>query len=150
MRAAYAFSDAWQVPGPVDAVAATLVDLEHYPEWWPQVRAVARLGPDAAWVRARSTLPYTLDLRLDAVSRTPPVVEVALSGDLHGFARFTLVRERGGTRLEFRQEVEVAGTLAALSVVLRPLLEWNHRRMMAGCREGLARRLSPRSPAAWR
>ena len=136
------FADAWSVAAPVDAVAAVLVDLEHYPRWWPQVRAVARLGPDAAWVCCRSSLPYTLDLVLDAVSRTPPVVEVAISGDLDGFARFTLTPESTGTRLDFRQEVTARGALALASYVGRPVLVWNHRRMMAGCREGLAARLA--------
>lgn len=134
---AYEFTDTWQVAAPVDAVAEVLVDLEQYPRWWPQVRAVAKLGPDTAWVRCRSTLPYTLDLVLDAVSRTPPVVEVALSGDLSGYARFTLTPEAGGTRLEFEQRVSVGGLLALASYVGRPVLSWNHARMMAGCRAGL-------------
>lgn len=134
---AYEFTDTWLVAAPVDAVAEVLVDLEQYPRWWPQVRAVAKLGPDTAWVRCRSTLPYTLDLVLDAVSRTPPVVEVALSGDLSGYARFTLTSEAGGTRLAFEQRVTVGGLLALASYVGRPVLSWNHARMMAGCRAGL-------------
>lgn len=142
MRRRFAFTDAWLVDAPVDDVAATLVDLEHYPRWWRQVRAVAKLGPDTAWVRCRSTLPYTLDLVLDAVSRTPPVVEVAISGDLDGFARFTLTPDGGGTRLDFAQEVTVSGLLVPASYVGRWLLVWNHHRMMAGCREGLAARVA--------
>lgn len=138
MEATFEFTDAWEVAAPVAAVATALTDLEHYPQWWRQVRAVAKLGPDTAWVRCRSTLPYTLDLVLDAVSRTPPVVEVALSGDLAGFARFTLTPTPGGTRLDFAQQVRVTGALALASYTARPVLAWNHRRMMAGCREGLA------------
>lgn len=138
VRVPFAFSDSWEVAATVDEVAATLTDLEHYPDWWPQVRAVAKLGPDTAWVRCRSTLPYTLDLVLDAVSRTPPVVEVALSGDLTGFARFTLSQTQAGTRLDFEQEVGVTGALALASYVGGPVLRWNHHRMMAGCRTGLA------------
>ena len=137
MQASFAFSDSWHVAAPVADVAATLTDLEHYPKWWPQVRAVAKLGPDTAWVRCRSTLPYTLDIVLDAVSRTPPVVEVALSGDLTGFARFTLTPNGSGTRLDFAQEVRVRGALALASYAARPVLRWNHARMMAGCRAGL-------------
>lgn len=142
MARAYEFADTWEVAAPVDDVAGVLTDLEHYPQWWSQVRAVAKLGPDTAWVRCRSALPYTLDLVLDAVSRTPPVVEVALSGDLDGFARFGLTPTPTGTRLDFRQEVTVRGLLAVASYVGRPVLSWNHARMMAGCRDGLARRLS--------
>ncbi|MFC5727719.1 MULTISPECIES: SRPBCC family protein [Nocardioides] len=140
MPASYSFSSSWHVAAPLAEVAAAVADLEHYPEWWPQVRAVAKLGPDRAWVRCRSVLPYTLDLVLDAVSRTPPVLEVAISGDLTGFARFVLEPSADGTRLEFRQDVEARGRLALASYVARPVLTWNHARMMAGCRAGLARR----------
>lgn len=137
MPRAFEFTDRWEVAARPAEVAAVLVDLEHYPRWWPQVRAVARLGPDTAWVCCRSALPYTLDLVLDAVSRTPPVVEVAISGDLDGYARFTLTEVAGGTRLEFAQRVSVRGWLAVASYVGRRVLTWNHARMMAGCRAGL-------------
>lgn len=142
MRRSFEFSDSWVVPASVEDVAAVLVDLERYPRWWPQVRAVASLGPDTAWVCCRSALPFTLDLVLDAVSRTPPVVEVAISGDLDGFARFALASVAGGTRLEFRQEVTVRGPLAWASYVARPVLTWNHGRMMTGCREGMRREVA--------
>ena len=147
MPARYTFDASWEVPAPVDEVAQTIVDLEHYPAWWPQVRAVAKLSDDAAWVRCRATLPYTLDLVLDAVSRTAPVLEVAISGDLDGFARFAVASVAGGTRLEFRQEVDARGLVGLASYCLRPVLEWNHHRMMDGCRDGLARRLSAGRPA---
>jgi hypothetical protein len=135
----YRFEDSWVVLASRDDVAATLLDLEHYPDWWPQVRAVARLGPDTARVLCRSTLPYMLDLVLDAVSREVPVLEVAVSGDLDGWVRWTLSEEGGGTRMDFRQEVVVGGVLAVASYVARPLLRWNHERMLAGAREGLSR-----------
>lgn len=120
-----------------------VLDLEHYPRWWPQVRAVAKLGPDTARVLCRSSLPYTLDLVLDAVSREPPVLEVSVGGDLDGWVRWRLAETPGGTRTDFTQEVSVGGALALASYALRPLLTWNHHRMMAGCQEGLLRRLSP-------
>lgn len=120
-----------------------VLDLEHYPRWWPQVRAVAKLGPDTARVLCRSSLPYTLDLVLDAVSREPPVLEVSVGGDLDGWVRWRLAETPGGTRTDFTQEVSVGGALALASYAARPLLTWNHHRMMAGCQEGLLRRLSP-------
>jgi len=129
-------------PASVADVAETVLDLEHYPEWWPQVLAVAKLGPDTARVLCRSVLPYTLDLVLDAVSREAPVLEVAVSGDLDGWVRWTLAATDGGTRTDFEQEVAVTGALAASSYVARPLLRWNHQRMMRGCEEGLRRRLA--------
>ena len=104
---------------PVADVAETVLDLERYPEWWPQVLAVAKLGPDTARVLCRSALPYTLDLVLDAVSREAPVLEVAVSGDLDGWVRWTLTPVDGGTRTDFAQEVAVNGALA-VGVVRRP------------------------------
>jgi len=141
VRASYSFTASWVTPAPVADVAGTVLDLERYPEWWPQVRAVAKLGPDTARVLCRSALPYTLDLVLDAVSREAPVLEVAVSGDLDGWVRWTLVPEDGGTRTDFTQEVSVTGALAASSYVVRPLLVWNHHRMMRGCEQGLRERL---------
>lgn len=143
--AAYEFRGTWTVAAPPDAVRETVVDLEHYPEWWPQVRAVAKLGPDDARVLCRSALPYTLDLVLHAVSRDGSVVEVAVSGDLDGWARWRLSPVTGGTRMDFEQRVEVTGPLAVLSYVARPVLRWNHHRMMLGCIAGLRRRLSGRA-----
>ncbi|KAA1422037.1 polyketide cyclase [Nocardioides humilatus] len=141
VQASYSFSASWVTAAPLDEVAATVVDLEHYPDWWPQVQAVAKLGPDTARVLCRSALPYTLDLVLDAVRREPPVLEVAVSGDLDGWVRWTLSPVDGGTRTDFAQEVSVDGALAAASLIARPLLRWNHHRMMAGCESGLRARL---------
>lgn len=143
----FRFSASWVVAAPVAQVASVLVDLERYPEWWPQVRAVARLGPDTARVLCRSVLPYTLDLVLDSVSQEPPVLEVAVGGDLDGFVRWTLTEHAGGTRMDYTQQVTVRGRwLALASYGGRPLLAWNHRRMMDGCERGLRERLLSPAP----
>lgn len=138
----YEFGESWTICASPEAVRDVLVDLSHYPDWWPQVVAVASLGPDDSRVLCRSTLPYTLDLVIHAVSRDLPVLEVALDGHLHGYARWTLtaLADRS-TRMDYEQRVDVAGLLAWTSYVARPLLRWNHGRMMAGCRSGLERRL---------
>jgi len=138
----FAFRDSWDVAAAPASVHEVLVDLEHYPDWWPQVVAVASLGPDDARVLCRSALPYTLDLLLHAVNRSPGVLEVGVSGDLRGSVRFDLVPIAGGTRLDFAQEVRVPGWLGAASYVAGPLLRWNHDRMMRGCVEGLRSRLA--------
>ncbi len=142
MQASFTFSGTWEVTAPVDAVHAVLVDLERYPMWWPQVVAVASLGPDDARVLCRSALPYTLDLVLHAVDRSPERLEVAVSGDLEGTVRFVLKAVPGGTRLDLSQEVTVSGLLALASYAGGPMLRWNHHRMMAGCVDGLRRQLS--------
>ncbi len=143
MSASYAFGGSWFVDAPLAEVAATIVDLERYPEWWPQVRAVASLGPDDAWVVCRSALPYSLDLRLHAVSREAPVLEVAVSGDLDGFVRWRLAEEESGTRMDLEQEVTVTGLLGMASYAVRPVLRWNHHRMITSGVTGLRNRLNP-------
>jgi hypothetical protein len=142
VRADFTFSGTWDVPAPVGAVHRVLVDLEHYPDWWPEVVAVASLGPDDARVLCRSALPYTLDLVLHAVDRSPERLEVAVSGDLLGSVRFDLADHGAGTRLRLAQEVTVSGALGAASYLARPVLRWNHHRMMAGCIAGLGRQAS--------
>lgn len=142
MRTSYSFATSWVTAAPLDAVAATVVDLERYPEWWPQVRAVAKITDERARVLCRSALPYTLDLVLDAVSRDAPVLEVTVSGDLDGWVRWTLTPAAAGTRTDFTQEVTVRGALAVASYVARPVLRWNHEQMMHGCEAGLRRRLA--------
>ena len=138
----FSFRHAWSVAATADRVADVLVDLEHYPDWWPQVVAVASLGPDDARVLCRSVLPYTLDLVLHAVDRSPERLEVAVSGDLLGSVRFDLADHGAGTRLRLAQEVTVSGALGAASYLARPVLRWNHHRMMAGCIAGLGRQAS--------
>ena len=86
----FTFSGRWEVPAELAQVHDLLVDLEHYPDWWPQVVAVASLGPDDARVVCRSDLPHTLDLVLHAVDRSPERLEVAVDGDLEGWVRFDL------------------------------------------------------------
>lgn len=142
MSVRYRFHEAWSVPAPPEAIRDVLLDLEDYPRWWPQVVAVASLGPDDARVLCRSVLPYTLDLVLHAVSRDLPTVEVAVDGHLRGWVRWTLAPTPAGTAMLLDQEVSVPGLLAPLAAVARPLLRWNHARMMTGGRVGLIRRLA--------
>ena len=81
-----------------------------------------------------------------------------MEGHLEGWVRFDLVPDPGpgrtgeGTLLDFHQEVVATGWLGAASRPLRPVLHWNHHRMMQGCREGLARHLAveARDTDGWR
>jgi carbon monoxide dehydrogenase subunit G len=141
VAASYTFSGSWHLPAPPADVHGVLVDLERYPDWWPQVVAVASLGPDDARVLCRSVLPYTLDLVLHAVDRSLERLEVAVSGDLEGSVRFALAPVGGGTRLDLDQRVRAGGLIGAASYVARPMLQWNHHRMMNGCVDGLRARV---------
>lgn len=140
----FSFRDAWTVSAPVSAVHALLVDLGRYPTWWPEVRAVARLSEDRAIVVCRSVLPYDLELELTALHRGPTRLEIAMTGDLSGTARWTLSPAGdAGTSVEFAQDVEVAHPWLALAArAARPVMVWNHDRMMHSCLRRLGDRLT--------
>src|SRR3954449_10756385 len=99
----YAFRHHTTVAAEPGVVHDVLVDLEHYVDWWPQVRAVASLGPDDALVVCRSLLPYDLELALHAESREPGSLRVRIDGPIRGSASWRLTALPGGTRLEFEQ-----------------------------------------------
>jgi carbon monoxide dehydrogenase subunit G len=137
------FDSTWDVAAPLARIHSVLNDLEHYPDWWPQVLAVARIDDDTARVLCRSVLPYTLDLVLGVVRREATVLETTIDGDLVGEVRWRLTPVDGGTRLDYEQDVDVTGRLARLAArPLGPMLRWNHERMMTGCRDGLKGRLA--------
>lgn len=139
----YDFVHTMTLPAAPSEVHAVLVDLEHFGEWWPQVRAVAKLSDDDALVVCRSALPYDLELHLHAERRDPELLRVAISGPIQGYAQWRLAAEDGGTRLEFEQRVRaVAPLFRVASYVAKPVLRANHTWMMRGAQDGLTRRFS--------
>lgn len=140
----FRFSSSFNLAAPQEQVRELLTDLASYSEWWPQVRAVARVDDDRALVVCRSALPYDLDLELTAVNRELPVLEVAIDGPIRGWARYHLSElpsdagSPGGTAVRFEQEVHAEARLLKLaSYAARPLLTWNHHQMMRGAEQGL-------------
>ncbi|GAA3397648.1 SRPBCC family protein [Streptomyces roseoviridis] len=142
----YRFRSIWRLAAPPDAVYAVLERAEDYPRWWPQVREVRPLDDTTGTARFRSLLPYDLVVTVGARRRDPAagILEIALGGDLEGWARWTLTALPGGsgTRALYEQEVEVQNPLMrALAVPGRPFFRVNHALMMRGGRRGLAARL---------
>ncbi|MER5732553.1 SRPBCC family protein [Streptomyces sp. NPDC002138] len=146
----YRFRSVWDLASPPERVYAVLERAEEYPRWWPQVRAVRTLGPRSGAGSFRSVLPYELEVIAAELLRDPAagVLEVALTGDLEGWARWT-VRPRGrGTRVLYEQEVEVRRALMRrLAVPGRPVFRLNHALMMRSGRRGLAAALAGRPEA---
>jgi hypothetical protein len=140
---AYRFRASWEAPAAPDRVHDVLLDLEHYVDWWPQVRAVASAGPDDALVVCRSMLPYDLELHLHAESRDAELLRVGIDGPIRGQAEWRLTPTHGGTRLDFDQQVHaVTRMFRWASYVARPVLAANHSWMMRGAERGLGERLS--------
>jgi hypothetical protein len=138
----YVFRSTWETPAPRERVHDVLLDLEHYVDWWPQVRAVASAGPDDAVVVCRSLLPYDLELHLHAESRDPSLLRVGIDGPISGYAAWRLAPVGSGTRLDFEQRVHAASrAIRWASYVAKPLLAANHSWMMRGAERGLATRV---------
>lgn len=144
----YRFRSVWELPAPPGAVYAVLERPEEYSSWWPQVREVTPIDGDSGVARFRSFLPYELRVTLRAARRDPVarVLEVTMTGDLEGWARWTLADgDAGGggggvrTRAVYEQEVDVRRALMRrFAVPGRPVFVANHAVMMRAGRRGLA------------
>ncbi|MEV5014820.1 SRPBCC family protein [Streptomyces sp. NPDC053780] len=137
----YRFRSLWTLPAPAPDVYRALERIEDYPRWWPQVREVTRLDDTSGLLRFRSLFPYDLTATLYQGHRDPAagVLEVAMRGDMEGWARWTVTPHGSGTLARYDQEVEVRKPLLRrLAVPGRPLFRANHRLMMRAGRRGLA------------
>jgi uncharacterized protein YndB with AHSA1/START domain len=136
----YRFRSLWTLRAPVGDVYTALERAEDYPLWWPQVRRVDRVDDTTGIIRIRSFVPYDLVFTAKEVRRDPVagVLEIGMTGDLDGWARWTLTAEGAGTRARYDQEVEVRKPLMRrLAVPGRPVFRANHALMMRAGRRGL-------------
>jgi uncharacterized protein YndB with AHSA1/START domain len=140
-RTRYRFRSLWALSAPPAAVYEALERIEDYPRWWRQVREVERTGIATGIVRVRSLLPYdlTVTAREARRDRAAGVLEIEMSGDLEGWARWTVTARGAGALARYDQVVDVKRPLLRrLAVPCRPLLRLNHRLMMRAGRRGLA------------
>ncbi|MEE4542936.1 SRPBCC family protein [Streptomyces sp. V4-01] len=155
----YRFRSAWHLDAPPEAVYGVLERPDRYPEWWPQVREVRQTDGTSGVLRFRSLLPYDLTVTARSVRHDPRlrVLEVAMTGDLEGWVRWTVLAAEPAaagsppatarTRLLYEQEVVVRKLLMRLlAVPCRPLFLANHALMMRGGRAGLLARLAACAP----
>ncbi|MGP4044403.1 SRPBCC family protein [Streptomyces sp. 2A115] len=136
----YRFRSLWALAAPLGDVYDALADAERYPRWWPQVREVTPLDERSGVVRIRSVLPYDLVFTAREVRRDPAagILEITMTGDVNGWARWTLAAGGPGTRARYDQEVHVAKPLLRrLAVPGRPVFRVNHTLMMRAGRRGL-------------
>ncbi|MEV0323984.1 SRPBCC family protein [Streptomyces sp. NPDC050658] len=143
----YRFRSVWNLPAPPADVYAALESAEDYPQWWPQVRAVTPVDERSGTARFRSFLPYDLYVTAQERRRDPGagVLEIAMTGDLEGWARWQVTAVPGGTRALYDQEVVVRKPLMRrFAVPGRPVFLLNHALMMRGGERGLRAYLADR------
>ena len=140
----YRFRSWWRLPAAPAVVYDALERAEEYPRWWRQVREVNRVDDTTGVVRIRSLLPYDLTFTAREVRRDPAagILEIAMRGDLDGWARWTLTETGSGTLARYEQEVDVTKPLMRrLAVPGRPFFRANHALMMRAGRRGLTAHL---------
>ena len=124
------------MPVPAEELWADVVGVCRYATWWPWIRTTGATELDEG-SRVSVSIPSPLGYRVRIVLAPTEVVakerlEAEVSGDLRGGGSLALRADGDGrTRLELSWDVEVARPLLrVLGWVVRPLLEWGHRRVV--------------------
>jgi hypothetical protein len=136
----YEFRSVWQLDATRDVVFEVLADLCSYPAWWPEVPRAERIDDATFDLTVRSLLPYDLVFRSvqGRRDREAGVLEVSMSGDLHGFSRWTICDEGATCVATFEEQVTARKPLLRrLAPIARPAFQANHWLMMRHGRAGL-------------
>ncbi|MGH3312234.1 MAG: SRPBCC family protein [Streptomyces sp.] len=141
-RHRFHFRSVWVLAAAPAEVYAALERAGDYPSWWPQVREVRGLDERSGTARIRSVLPYDLRITGSATrhDQAAGVLEMEITGDVAGWARWTVTPYGTGTRALYEQRVEVRKpSMRRLAWPGRPLFRANHALMMRAGRRGLRR-----------
>ena len=150
----YRFLTRWRVLGTPEEAFAVLSDARDLPRWWPAVYLRAEeleAGGEGGVgkrvrVHTKGWLPYTLDWEFRVTAaRRPRGFSLEAEGDLEGAGEWTLEADGAFTAIVYDWRIRAEKPLLrALTPLLRPLLEFNHRWAMARGEESLSLELSRR------
>jgi len=153
----YRFVSQWRALGTVQEVADLLADTLELPRWWPSTyleaeeleRGDERGVGKRVRLHTKGWLPYTLRWELEVTeSRYPYGFSIVARGDLAGEGFWTFEPAGAWTLASYDWHVRAEKPLlAALSPLLRPLFEANHRWAMARGEESLELELARRRAA---
>ena len=144
----------WRLDAPIDAVWDALVDVESWPRWWPQVRAVDTLHHGGAndlgtvrRLRWGSRLPYGFTLEVETTEvRATARLRGRASGDMAGTGLWELERDGAATVVRYTWQLELHTRWMRLAApLMAPVFRWNHEGVMRSGGLGLARHLAMRS-----
>ncbi len=131
-----------------------VADVFAYPSWWSQVRTVVPIDERTARLVIRSVLPYALHCQAESVveDRAGGRLEVRLSGDVVGSARWTLRQEDMGpedmgpenvhTVLHYEQDVDTPHWPLRAVRDVKWVPAMNHAWMMRRGETGLRRKFA--------
>ncbi|PKM12578.1 MAG: polyketide cyclase / dehydrase and lipid transport [Gammaproteobacteria bacterium HGW-Gammaproteobacteria-3] len=144
----FSLKTTWRIPAPIALVWDSLIHTETWPDWWRYVASVTELEPGLpdglANTRSycwRTALPYDLHLEMTVIRLVPcRTITVAVSGDLTGTGQctFSVEAETEVTCVEFYWQVQTCKPwMNRLSILTRPVFEWNHAEVMKQGESGL-------------
>ena len=152
LQTRYRFLTTWVLDAPRERVWDAIYGVEKWPEWWPGVELVEKLGHgDERGVgsiyrhRWRSRLPYTVgfDMRTTRIEHQR-LLEGTARGELEGVGRWRLW-DGDGTAVTYEWNVRTTAVwMNAVTPVARPVFVWSHNVVMRWGGEGLARLLGAR------
>ena len=150
----YALLTRWRVEGTCGEIADVLDDPLALPRWWPSVYLqVEELSPPDARglgrrvrLHTKGWLPYTLTWTSELTeSRYPYGFALVAGGDLDGRGVWTFAQD--GVHVDITYDWRLSAKkplLRALSFLLKPIFEANHRWAMAQGEESLKLELARR------
>ena len=140
MPAVYHFRTDWPFKAPLATVWAVVLDVEHYPGWWPNFRRVKVVRGDGKSpgsvieCEVRGSLPYSLNYALEVIKSDPMrSIDLRSTGDLVGTGRWEFAeRAPRDTLATYFWDVGTTNPILNLVAPLaRGLLARNHERVMA-------------------
>jgi carbon monoxide dehydrogenase subunit G len=146
--AAFDLVSHWRIAAPVDRVWQALAEPEHWPRWWPYVRAVHTLRRgDASGVGSvrriewATRLPYRITIEVEAVEATQHQrLRGRSRGELDGEGLWLLCGQGTHTEVTYLWRVELRKPwMRLLAPLLAPVFRWNHDGLMRAGEAGLAR-----------
>lgn len=146
----YKFLTVWKLDAPIEKVYEAIHDAGAWPAWWDNIESVEEITPggDSGIGRTerftfRTELPYKLrfDLRVTRNER-PWLLEGQATGELEGLGRWTLIRQEGGTIVNYLWSVRTTRWwMNLLAPIARPFFARNHDAVMSNGGKSLARHL---------
>jgi hypothetical protein len=153
----YQFLSRWRVEGTCGEVADVLGDPLSLPRWWPSVYLdVWELRPPdqnrvggRVKLHTKGWLPYTLRWQSEVIeSRYPNGFTLIAIGDFDGRGKWTFAQNGDYVDITYDWRLRAEKPLLrALSFLLKPLFEANHRWAMARGEESLKLELDRRRAA---
>lgn len=140
----------WRIGASLDAVWDAIARPAGWPTWWRGLEGVVELDRGGAngienlqrfvW---KGVLPYRLTTVIRTIRFEPlRMIEGEASGDVAGTGIWRFATRDGLTVVRHEWRVRAtAPWLLVLATVARPLVCWNHGKIMEWGAQGLARRL---------